>query len=80
MMTRGVTPEITDETLSTSSRPVAMTSAAMTPAPAHAGMPYCCRRIEPAPANMTKPANRVSVTEMSRKRDTTGCATFRNTV
>lgn len=69
------------ETRSTSSWPTASTSSVISPAPVQVGMPKCCWRVEPAPASMMNPiTNSVNVTDQSRNREITGCATLRKTL
>ena len=81
MMISGVSAPMTWLTFSTSSIPAASTTPVISSAPAQAGRPNCCSRLEPAPASITKPtANRVIVTETSKNRETMGCATLRNTM
>ncbi|GAB3944399.1 hypothetical protein GCM10028828_13430 [Corynebacterium tapiri] len=72
MITKGVTAPMTAVTFSTSIMPVISTSTSMITAPTHRGRPNCCCRLEPPPANMTKPMEkRVTMVEMSRIHATT---------
>ena len=69
-ITNGVTAPMIFETLSTSSMPVTSTKTSMSSAPTHTGHPNCCSRLEPPPANMTKPiANSVTTVAMSSSQD-----------
>ena len=74
-MMNGVIAPMTVVTLSTSRKPAASTSATMTSAPAQIGHPHCWLRLEPAPANITKPVeNRVISTPRSSRREKVGLA------
>ena len=72
-MMNGVMPPMMALTLSTSSMPAARTRTIMITEPTQMGRPNCWLRLEPAPANMTKPVlNRVIITAMSRTLDMIG--------
>ena len=69
----GVIREMMLETLSTSIRPVSITSTTMASEPIQAGHPNCCSRVDPAPAIITIPTvNMVNVTAKSRNFETMG--------